>query len=133
MKNMYGFAYIYTFFFLVTTNEEKFSNSTINCDGISMCESNELGLFLSPKNNATTAEKLSFSKNNPIHISGDLNKLPFDLYTLYHRKMPNLQIIKRNWLSYSIIINKLYCFIYTCYSDSDSPFKNSIIPRRKTL
>lgn len=68
---MYDFAYIYTFFFLVfTTSEEKLSNITINCD--SMCESNESGLLLSPKNNATTAEKLSFLKNHPIHPSGDL-------------------------------------------------------------
>lgn len=47
--------------------------------------------------------------------------------------MPNSQIIKRNWLSYSIIINKLYCFICTCYSDSKSPFRNGIIPYRKTV
>lgn len=47
--------------------------------------------------------------------------------------MPNLQIIKRNWLSYSIVINKMYCFICTCYSDSESPFRNGITPCRKTV
>jgi len=125
--------FIHFFFLVFTTNEEKISNSTINCDGISMCESNKLCLFLSPKNNATTAEKLSFLKNHPIHPLGDLNKLPFDPYTLYHRKMPNLQITKRNWLSYSIIIYKLYCLICTCYSDSESPFRNGISPCRKTV
>lgn len=80
-------------------------------------ETNNILFFSPPSHASTLQEKLNFIKNHPKQPTySDYPKLPFKP-TLYQRQLPNGELVGRNWLSYSIELNKLFCSICMVFSN----------------
>lgn len=80
-------------------------------------ETNNVTLFFSPPTHATILEKLNFVKKHPNQPTySDCPMLPFNP-KLYQRKLPNGELVNRNWLTYSVELNKLFCSICMVFSN----------------
>ncbi|RVE41576.1 hypothetical protein evm_013774 [Chilo suppressalis] len=84
---------------------------TLTVDDCSQIQ--KLSEFAAPRKNATTTEKLSILSVHPIQPSGDKNSLPFDAN---YRKLPTGTLIRRESVSYSLELNKLFCTTCMCFA-----------------
>ncbi|XP_022816963.1 uncharacterized protein LOC111349884 [Spodoptera litura] len=116
-----------------------FKPLTLTVDDCSQIQ--KLSEFAAPRKNATTAEKLSILSVHPIQPSGDKNSLPFDANRVYYRKLPTGTLIRRESVSYSLELNKLFCTTCMCFaSDATkeegggrSPFIDGVTPSKKHI
>lgn len=80
-----------------------------------------LGCFICPNESDHIGIKKAFMEKHPIQIyEGKGAKLPFDPSKLYYRLLPNGEKIHRKWLSYSIELNKVYCYCCMAFGGKDN-------------
>ncbi|KAK9884218.1 hypothetical protein WA026_005168 [Henosepilachna vigintioctopunctata] len=104
-------------------------------------EIQKLSEFAAPRKNATIAEKLSLLSVHPIQPSGDKNSLPFDANRVYYRKLPTGTLIRREYVSCSLELNKLFCTACMCFAsyatkeegEGRSPFIDGVTPSKKHI
>ncbi|XP_025203525.1 uncharacterized protein LOC112600503 [Melanaphis sacchari] len=79
--------------------------------------------------------KKAFLERHPIQPLGSNGKqMPFNPSKLYYRALPNGEKILRKWISYSSILNKIFCASCMVFSDrisNDSPFVNGYTVKAK--
>lgn len=80
-----------------------------------------LGCFICPNESDHIGIKKAFMEKHPIQVhEGKGAKLPFDPSKLYYRLLPNGEKIHRKWISYSIELNKVYCYCCMAFGGKDN-------------
>lgn len=105
-----------------SSNSSKTFSSSDSEDEVNFQEnpSREIACFVSPDVNDPIELKKEFMAQHPIQISdGKGVKLPFEPSKLFYRSLPNGEKIHRNWLSYSMDLNKVFCSCCMAFGDKD--------------
>lgn len=91
--------------------------------------------FIIPDCKESIGTKKAFLERHPIQPLGTNGKqMPFNPSKLYYRALPNGEKILRKWISYSSILNKIFCASCMVFSDKTSnvsPFVNGYTIKAK--
>ncbi|KAL4143955.1 hypothetical protein QTP88_006203 [Uroleucon formosanum] len=87
--------------------------------------------FITPDCKECIGTKKAFLERHPIQPIGSNGKqIPFNPSKLYYRALPNGEKILKKWISYSSILNKIFCANCMMFSN-DSPFVNGYTIKTK--